>query len=83
MRSLFFYLVKHGVNQELLDDVFSQIKKFFAHDRRRKCFMIRITVVTHLESPAASIGTIPSSLSPLNKRGSYHFLYIQLMVFNF
>jgi hypothetical protein len=35
------------------------------------------------ESPAASIGTIPSSLSLLNKRGSYHFLYIQLMDLNF
>jgi isopenicillin N synthase-like dioxygenase len=44
MRSLFFYLVKHGVDQELLDDVFAQIKKLFAHERRRKCFMIRITV---------------------------------------
>jgi isopenicillin N synthase-like dioxygenase len=87
MRSLFFYLVKHGVDQELLDDVFAQIKKLFAHERRRKCFMIRFTVVTQpsrdLESPAASIGTVPSSLSPLNKRGSYHFLYIQLMDLNF
>jgi hypothetical protein len=54
-----FYLVKHGVDQELLDDVFAQIKKLFAHERRRKCFMIRITVVTQpsrdLESPAASM----------------------------
>jgi hypothetical protein len=46
MRSVFFYLVKHGMDQELLDDVFAQIKKLFAHERRRKCFMIRITVVT-------------------------------------
>ena len=26
----FFYLVNHGVDQELLDDVFAQSKKFFA-----------------------------------------------------